>query len=244
MIPAMGAGDALTTLIERGGIVMIPLLALSVLSLALVFERSWFWWQTSRGGARRRFTRLIEFLRTGDTRAESLLASDNSIYAAVARAVTGPTISDAAAITAVETQRPRMERFMTTLSTIITAAPLLGILGTVLGIIQSFELLGAEETLTDPRTVSAGIAEALLTTAAGLVVALFTLFPYMIFRGQLDRALGRMEAIIAAAHEGAALRVASETARAADRTRVPVEDLAGAGSEPAARAAQVGQRSR
>jgi len=219
----MGANEALTTLIDRGGIVMIPLLALSVISLALVIERSWFWWRSNRGGASRRFNRLIEFLRKGDPRAESLLASDNSIYATVARAVTGSSLSDAAALTAFEGQRPRMERFMTTLSTIITAAPLLGILGTVLGIIQSFELLGTEQTLADPRTVSAGIAEALLTTAAGLVVALIALFPYMIFRGQLDRAIGRMEAIIAAAHEGAAARNSPETHRPADRTSKPVE---------------------
>ena len=94
---------------------------------------------------------------------------------------------------------------MATLSTIITAAPLLGILGTVIGIIQSFNLLGVQETLTDPRTVSTGIAEALLTTALGLVVALVTLFPYMIFRSHVERSIGRMESLIAAAQQGAGL---------------------------------------
>jgi hypothetical protein len=91
---------------------------------------------------------------------------------------------------------------MVSLSTIITAAPLLGILGTVTGIIKSFNLLGEQSALTDPRNVAGGIAEALLTTALGLVIALVALFPYMIFRGQSDRSVGRMESLIAAAQEG------------------------------------------
>ncbi|MCZ6836081.1 MAG: MotA/TolQ/ExbB proton channel family protein, partial [Planctomycetota bacterium] len=85
-------------------------------------------------------------------------------------------------------------------------APLRGFLGTVIGIIQSFKLLGEQSTLTDPRDVSAGIAAALLTTALGLIVALMTLFPYMVFRSHVDRALGRMESVIAAAQQGEQLR--------------------------------------
>jgi biopolymer transport protein ExbB len=128
------------------------------------------------------------------------------------------------AVEAVEAQRPRFDRFMVTLSTIITAAPLLGILGTVFGIIQSFNLLGEQTTLTDPRAVSVGIAEALLTTALGLIVALLTLFPYMIFRGQVDRAMGRLESVIAAAQQGAGSAAKSESA---DGAKTPTH------SEPA-----------
>jgi biopolymer transport protein ExbB len=102
-----------------------------------------------------------------------------------------------------EAQRGRLERYMPTLSTIITAAPMLGILGTVTGIIQSFRLLAPETTTTDPRLVSQGIAEALLTTAAGLIVALVVLFPYNAFRAQIDKTLGRFDALIAAAHGNA-----------------------------------------
>ena len=87
---------------------------------------------------------------------------------------------------------------MIALSTIITAAPLLGILGTVIGIISSFQVLSEQTAATDPRSVSHGIAEALLTTAAGLTIALVTLFPYMAFRGQIDRTLGRIELLAAA----------------------------------------------
>ena len=76
---------------------------------------------------------------------------------------------------------------------------MLGILGTVLGIIASFELLSAQNASTDPQSVSQGIAESLLTTAAGLVVAVVTLFPYNALRAQVDRTLSRLESLAAAA---------------------------------------------
>ena len=195
--------DHLALLIERGGYVMVPLLALSVISLALIFERAWFWLVTHRPGRLRALARLNDLLRTGRRdAAHALVSDDRSIYGRVARQILGQGASDAVALEAVETQRPRLDRFMVTLSTIITAAPLLGILGTVVGIIQSFRLLEEQQTLTDPREVAGGIAAALLTTALGLTVALMTLFPYMIFRSQVSRALGRLESVIAAAQQG------------------------------------------
>lgn len=71
----------------------------------------------------------------------------------------------------------RMKRGLDILDTIITMAPLLGILGTVLGIIDSFDLLG-HSGIEDPKAVSGGIAQALITTAAGLTVALMTMVPF------------------------------------------------------------------
>jgi len=110
--------------------------------------------------------------------------------------------SDAAALQAVESQRPRLTRFMPTLGTIITAAPMLGILGTVTGIISAFRVLSDQQAVTDPTAVAGGIAEALLTTVAGLAVALVVLFPFNAFRAQIERAMGRLEALLAAAQEG------------------------------------------
>ncbi len=196
----------LAVLIQRGGIVMVPLLLLSVISLTLIAERIWFWTSVHGPGRPARLGRLNTSLRAGDrAQIKKALPPRRSLYGQVVRQLLEQGASDAVAIETVETQRPRIDRFMATLSTIITAAPLLGILGTVIGIIQSFNLLGVQETLTDPRTVSTGIAEALLTTALGLVVALVTLFPYMIFRAHVERSIGRMESLIAAAQQGAGL---------------------------------------
>ncbi|TVQ62724.1 MAG: MotA/TolQ/ExbB proton channel family protein [Phycisphaerales bacterium] len=109
----------------------------------------------------------------------------------------GPGASENAAHELLERARPAFERFAPTLSTIITAAPMLGILGTVVGIIASFRLLGGSGPIDDPTAVAGGIATALYTTAFGLVIALGTLFPYAIFRARADRLIGRLETIAA-----------------------------------------------
>lgn len=203
-MPAMAAFmEDINMLIERGGYIMFPLLALSMISLALILERALFWTLLHRRSRLRRLTQLNNALRAGEReKARKIIARDTSAYAQVAGSLLENGASDAVAVEAVQTHRPRLERFMVTLSTIITAAPLLGILGTVIGIIQSFKLLGTQATLNDPKDVAAGIAAALLTTALGLIIALFTLFPYMIYRGQVDRALGRLESVIASAQQG------------------------------------------
>ncbi len=193
----------LSTLIDKGGYVMVPLLVLSIISVALILERCWFWLLVGGRGSMRRIEKLNSVLRRGEfEKAMKLVKKDSSPYGLVAKALLEDGSSDAVAMEAVELQRPRIDRFMVALSTIITAAPLLGILGTVLGIIQSFRLLGEQSVLTDPSDVAGGIAAALLTTALGLIVALVTLFPYMLFRGWSSRAIGRIEAVIAAAQQG------------------------------------------
>ena len=193
----------LSTLIDKGGYVMVPLLVLSFISVALILERCWFWLLVEGRGSMRRIEKLNSVLRRGEfEKAMKLVKKDSSPYGLVAKALLEDGSSDAVAMEAVELQRPRIDRFMVALSTIITAAPLLGILGTVLGIIKSFRLLGEQSVLTDPSDVAGGIAAALLTTALGLIVALVTLFPYMLFRGWSSRAIGRIEAVIAAAQQG------------------------------------------
>ncbi len=215
--------DQLAMLIERGGFVMIPLLALSMISLALIIERTWFWGSTHRSTRLRKLARVNEALRQGRRNAaETLLEDDTSPYGRLAAELIRHGASDAVAVEAVETQRPRLDRFMVTLSTIITAAPLLGILGTVVGIIQSFQLLGEQTTLTDPREVAAGIAAALLTTALGLVVALMTLFPFMVFKSHAGHAIGRMESVVAAAQQGERA-VGADPEMASEGSRVRTE---------------------
>ncbi len=191
--------DDFAGLMNKGGWVMWPLLALSVLGLTLSFERAWFWLRTNSGASLARARHLGELLRHGDAKAAKMLSEkDHSIYGRVVTMLLREKVSEAAAVAAVDEQRPRMERFMGTLSTIITAAPMLGILGTVTGLIRAFNILSIEG-VTDPRAISPAIAEALITTAAGLAVAILVLFPYNAFRSQLDRSLGRIETLIAAA---------------------------------------------
>ena len=224
----------LAVLIERGGFIMIPLLFLSVVSLTLIAERSWFWATVHRPRRLRRLQQTKDALRKGDLDlARKVAGSDQSPYGQVADFLIAEGATDAVAVEAMETLRPKIDRFMVSLSTIITAAPLIGILGTVIGIIRSFRLLGGQDGgLTDPNVVSLGIAEALLTTALGLVVALITLFPYMVFRGQVERAVGRVESLVAAAQQGFKKEAAGRPSIEIDATRA-VRSTGSVTAEPA-----------
>ncbi|MGA9260380.1 MAG: MotA/TolQ/ExbB proton channel family protein [Desulfobacterales bacterium] len=86
----------------------------------------------------------------------------------------------------------RMRRFMNVLDTMITVAPLLGIFGTVIGIIQSFDVLGTSG-IEHPEIVTAGIAQALITTAAGLGIAILSVFPYNYFNSLVENAAIQIE---------------------------------------------------
>lgn len=206
-------------LMARGGWVMWPLLGLSLVAVTLSLERGWFFVAQNGPGRLRKAEEMGRRLRAGDRAgargvalgerggekprpSRSLRAGvrgSGGVYEdVVLRMLDEPRLTEAAAVDVVESQRRRMERFMATLSTIITAAPMLGILGTVLGIIESFDVLSQSNVVRDPAAVSGGIAEALITTAAGLIVALVTLFPYNVFRGQIDLMLSRIESLAAA----------------------------------------------
>jgi len=83
-------------------------------------------------------------------------------------------------------------RWLWVLETIVTAAPLLGLLGTITGMIRAFKLFGTEG-LVDPRGVTAGVAEALIATAVGLFIALIALFAFNYFSQRQAQVMDEME---------------------------------------------------
>jgi biopolymer transport protein ExbB len=89
--------------------------------------------------------------------------------------------------TAAADEIQKMRRYLIILDTMITIAPLLGIFGTVTGIISSFELLGAGG-IQNPQAVTAGIAQALITTATGLAIAIPSVFAYNHFNARAEKA--------------------------------------------------------
>ena len=91
-------------------------------------------------------------------------------------------------------QLHRMQRGQPILDTIITLAPMLGILGTVLGIIESFQVLGGEG-VPEPKVIIGGIAQALVSTAAGLSVAMLALLPFNRFRHLIQLQTLRLETV-------------------------------------------------
>lgn len=189
---------------QQGGWAMWPLLLLSLVSITLCTERTIFWLRLHRPGVRRWLKHTRHALRNAQhDKVQGLIATGVPLYAAAVSSML--TRNDEPAIVeAIEETRHPLERFATTLSTIIAAAPLLGILGTVTGIIRSFNILGQVDAgiVADPAAVASGIAEALLTTAFGLIIATATLFPYAWFRANVTHAISAMESLAAAAQQG------------------------------------------
>lgn len=194
--------DSIWDLLEQGGWVMWPLLGLSIVAMTLCLERAIFWLRYSTLCNGRCLKRLHAALRQGDRASLAKEKHKLNIYSRLAGQLADEGYNNALATEIVERERPAIERFMGILSTVITVAPMLGILGTVTGIIQSFAAFGAGGNEADLEQISQGIAQALWSTAGGLVVAILVLFPYNVFRAEVNRALGQFESLAASAEEG------------------------------------------
>lgn len=187
--------DVVLTIFERGGMVMWPLLACSLLALTIVFERLLFWGRLAHRRDDDAVRRLFDLTDRGAT--EEALAAGRAARDPAVRVLAAGLADRAHGLTeAMQVQAERlvaeMKRGLLVLDTIITLAPLLGILGTVTGIIASFNLLGAAG-MEDPRAVTGGIAEALITTAAGLCIAIVTLIPFNYFSARVETEARRIE---------------------------------------------------
>ncbi len=176
-------------LFVRGGPLMWPLLLCSLISLTVTIERCIFLWK----GRKQKDGKLVSdlFHLTEEGRFDEALSNGSEtrdpdavvLMSGLAQRDFGFRESMEAEA---EEQIERMKRGLNILDTIITMAPLLGILGTVLGIIQSFDFLSVSG-VQDPKAVVGGIAQALITTAAGLTVALLTLIPFNYFTARVEK---------------------------------------------------------
>jgi len=171
------------------------LLACSMVTLAIVFERLWFWIGVALKQNQKLVSRIFTLTEEGDF--ETAITEGQSSSCLICRILAGGLAHldyglvqslQAAAMQEIE----RMKRHLSVLDTIITLAPLLGILGTVAGIIVSFDLLG-EAGIEDPKAVTGGIAQALITTAAGLSIAIITLLPYNALTRKVEKVTRDLE---------------------------------------------------
>jgi biopolymer transport protein ExbB len=178
-----------------GGPVMLPLLACSVVALTVVIERAVFWVALNRRSNTALLNEVMALCESGDWEAVRLKTTGARDYV-IKIIITGILHREFSMTKAMESaaadQVRRMRRFMGVLDTMITVAPLLGIFGTVIGIIQSFEALGATG-IDRPVAVTAGIAQALITTAAGLGIAILSVIPYNFFGSLSEQAALRIE---------------------------------------------------
>ena len=182
-------------LFEKGGVVMVPLMVCSVVSLTVIVERCIFWMRENRRTDRALVDQVVELARLQEyeTIREKTRGSNDYVVRILVCGLVHKefSLSKALEMAALE-EIKRMRRYLAILDTMITAAPLLGILGTVIGIIHSFDMLG-QAGIQNPQAVTSGIAQALLTTAAGLLIAIFTLFPYNYFNSKVEKARIRIE---------------------------------------------------
>ncbi|MCC7198302.1 MAG: MotA/TolQ/ExbB proton channel family protein [Gammaproteobacteria bacterium] len=182
---------------KAGGPVMWPILLCSITALAIVLERLWTL-QANRVIPRDltgKVWKLVE-TRTLTDRHIAALEQNSPLGRVLAAGLANRHRSRDVLKEAVEdTGRHvvhELERFLNTLGTVAVVSPLLGLLGTVTGIINAFNAI-TTQGVGDPRVLSGGIGEALITTAAGLIVAIPALVAYRYLRGKVDALVIDME---------------------------------------------------
>lgn len=189
----------ITNFFVAGGIVAYPLLIFSLLSVALIIERLVFWLRVNR---RQRHTvrEVLGIYRQDPYRAIKFLKQNAKLPIAriflEALELENPNSEEfrLALESATQAEIPTLKRFNTIFETIIAVAPLLGLLGTILGLIQAFSALNIGDVGgTNTAGVTGGISEALVSTVMGLVVAIVTLLFANMFRGFYQRQLAYIQ---------------------------------------------------
>lgn len=181
----------------HGGIIMWPLLVLSLFAVSVVAERIVWWLSSRRARDDKKLTRIYEALALGDREAalELTRGSADPRLRVVAYALEHPdATSEIATQVRISEELRVANRFLGAMDTTITLAPLLGLLGTVTGIMQSFKFVGGDQELAAAK-VSGGIGEALIATAAGLGIAIFTLIPFNLFGARAEKLEGELDAV-------------------------------------------------
>ncbi len=179
---------------EKGGPIMWPLLVVMLAGIFAILERALWWLRIERSWDSPKLEQAIDALRAGDNAGAASLAQGEACpgLALVAEAASHPreVVVNALQLAAAR-QLAQADRLVWLLGTVITIAPLFGLLGTVTGIMTSFNFVGDAELAA--AKVSGGIAEALIATAYGLGIAIVAVIPFNLFRRRLSAMRHRLE---------------------------------------------------
>ncbi len=185
-------------LIQKGGVILVLILLLSLIATIIIIERLIFF-RKIKSDEEQLLKRLQSSLSKGHFD-EALSICDNNpspltnlmkvgiAYRDYPQSVIKATITDAANM-----EIPRMEKFLSSLGTIAHISPLLGLLGTVTGNIQAFGVLGNFGSVADPSVLAKGISEALITTAAGIIVSIPAIIFYNYLVSKVNHSIIRLE---------------------------------------------------
>jgi len=191
----------------KGGWMMLPLAVCSFVALTVVIDRALYFRRIHARPQAQKMLSLITQQKFADALA---LAEQHGapLLKVLAAGVLERQADPAQAMEAVGIEQvTSMKRGLIALDTIITLAPLLGLLGTIIGMIQSFQVM-AQTGLGQPHAVTGGVAEALIATATGISVAVVALIPYNYFSERVAREVAAIEAFATRAE--AALRTTGQ----------------------------------
>ena len=184
-------------LVQSGGWLMAPILLCSVAAMAIIVERLWSL-QRERVVPADLAARAWEWVRTGTLTEERIQAlREGSPFGRILAAVLASRHLDREMMKEYIEEVGRhvaheLDRYLNALGTIAAISPLLGLLGTVIGMIKVFAVITAQG-VGEPRVLAGGISEALVTTAAGLTVAIPSLLFHRVLRGRVDELVLTME---------------------------------------------------
>ena len=175
-----------------GGWMMIPIILCSILALTISIERFIYFKQFSASRLAPKMLSLIEQEKMTDALAVAE-QQPSPVLRVIATGILQRTDHPAKAMEATAiAELTKMKRGLPALDTVITLGPLLGLLGTIIGMVDSFGIM-SESGLGNPHAVTGGVAEALICTAAGIFVAVTTLIPYNFFNARLEQETEKIE---------------------------------------------------
>jgi len=173
----------------KGGPIMYPILVVAIVAVCVGGERAFWWLRLSMRREPDRLEKVLAAMENGDFKAATGLAkdSDDPVVRMIWHGLNHYEHSSlqGALQVAAGIELQKAGRFLTVMDTLVTLAPLLGLLGTVTGLMASFRAIGGEELAV--QKITGGIGEALIATMCGLAIAIISLVPFNFFTSKTAR---------------------------------------------------------
>jgi biopolymer transport protein ExbB len=182
-------GNIVFEFFTKGGPVMWPILICAIVAVAVVGERTFWWLREGQKREPQKLERVLAALENGDTNAARRIAASSTdpVIRTIHHGLEHLSHAHKSMLGALQLaagiELKRAGRFLTVMDTLVTLAPLLGLLGTVIGLMGAFLNIGSAELSV--ASVTGGIGQALIATACGLGIAIFSLIPSNYFSAKV-----------------------------------------------------------